>query len=652
MKTLRIDIETYSPVPIKNSGVYPYALHPEFEILLFAYAYDNEPVDCIDLASGQKMPEWLLRDLSDPTILKTAFNALFERICISAYFKINLPINQWECTMIKSAMLGLPMSLSKVAEVLKLDQQKSKWGGALIRYFCVPCKPTKANSMRVRNMPADDPNKWEQFIKYCIQDVNTERSIGNKISFFEIPATEKALYILDQEINDRGVLVDPEFVNNAIAIDFASREALVKRAIELTGLDNPNSGAQLKAWLEAEMGEEVKDLKKASIPDMLKNTSSEIVAEVLGIRQELSKTSVKKYQAMVNAIGEDFRIRGLFQFYGANRTGRWAGRLVQLQNLPQNHLSDLNLARNLVLAKDGDGIEMLFGNVPDTLSQLIRTAFISEPGELFFVADFSAIEARVIAWLAGEKWRLEVFATHGKIYEASAAQMFKVPMDSIGKGSPLRQKGKIAELALGYQGGTGALETMGALKMGLKKEELQPIVDLWRQANPAIVRLWAEMNDAMFQALEEGGKVPVTKFGVSFEFKNNALYMNLPSGRKLSYLRPKIGQNRFGGRSITYEGMDQTTKQWKVLETYGGKCVENMVQAIARDCLAHSMLRLDAEGYDIAFHVHDEVIIEYSKENPDETIKNVCAIMGEKIPWAPGLLLKAAGYYTPYYLKD
>lgn len=650
---LSIDIETYSPVDLKASGVYKYAEHPDFTILLFAYAFNDEPVKCVP---PNELPADVRRALHDPAVTKRAFNALFERVCINAYYESfygsPLPIEQWECTMIAAARMGLPLSLEQVAKVLNLPQQKDSEGRALIRYFSMPCKHTKTNGMRTRNLPEHDPVKWQKFTNYCAQDVEVERAISKKIEPFQHYTTDKerALYILDQQINSRGVLVDLQLIYNAIAIDAAYKDTLYSESAEITSLENPNSVAQLKAWLSEETGEDVNSLTKEAILDLLKTTEGEEVKRVLRIRQEMAKTSVKKYSAMVDAVGADARIRGLLQFYGANRTGRWAGRMVQVQNLPQNHLNDLDLARECVLDIDSNMLGILFGNVPDALSQLIRTAFIPAPGNIFLVSDFSAIEARVIAWLAGEKWRLDVFATHGKIYEASAAQMFRVPIESVTKGSALRQKGKISELALGYGGGVGALDKMGAAKMGLCPEELQPLVTAWRSANPAIVRLWKTVELAALKAVNEGGKVHIDR-GVSFLCTNGILFITLPSGRSLCYARPKIVDGKFGD-ALTYEGMNQTTKQWERVDTYGGKLVENIVQAIARDCLAESMLRLDEYGYDIVMHVHDEVIIEAYNYMAEEQLTAVCEIMSRPIDWAPGLLLRADGYVTPYYRKD
>lgn len=649
MKTLSIDIETYSSEDLTKTGVYKYAEAEDFEILLFAYAYDDGPVEIIDLVSGEEMPHQVFLDMRDPEVLKTAFNANFEITCMNRAFPGMQFPEQWECTMVKSAMLGLPMNLDGVAKALNLEQQKMAAGRALIRYFSMPCKPTKSNGFRTRNLPHHDPDKWELFKEYCKQDVGAERAIRNKEKWFTIPQKERELWLLDQRIIGTGVLIDRRMVENAIRMDEDHKEILTAEATELTGLDNPNSPAQLKEWLSEEIGEEVTSLTKTAIPELMDASDSEEVTRVLELRQEMSKTSTKKYQAMLDAVCADGRVRGLLQFYGASRTGRWAGRLVQVQNLPQNHLPDLDLARETVIEGDRELVEMLYGNVPDTLSQLIRTAFVAPEGHRFIVADFSAIEARVTAWLAGEKWRLDVFASHGKIYEASASQMFKVPIDSIDKGSPLRQKGKIAELALGYQGGVGALKTMGGERMGLTEPEMQDIVDSWRAANPNIVRLWYDIQDAAMTVIGNIGKT-VELRGCTFRWDKGLLWIVLPSGRSLCYAQPQIGKNRFGGDSIEYYGINQTTRKWEKQETYGGKLVENIVQGIARDCLAHSMLRLAEEGFKIVMHVHDEVVIEepYNGKTMDEA----CRIMGEPISWAPGLLLRADGYETDYYKKD
>ena len=644
---LSIDIETYSSVDLAKSGIYKYVESPDFTILLFAYQLKDDDIKIVDLASEEKLPESIKSFLTLPIVTKTAHNANFERVCISKYLGIELPVDQWQCTMVKASMLGLPLALGQVAKVLNLDEKKDTAGKALIRYFSLPSKPTKANGMRERNLPEHDPIKWQQFKDYCIQDVAVERSIADKINFFTIPDFEKQLWFLDQRINDRGIALDRSFVANAIRMDIANKEVLTEEAIKLTGLDNPNSVAQLKEWIELEIGEDVEKLNKETVPALLKSVDCEIVKRVLTLRQEMSKTSVKKYESMAAAICADSRIRGIHQFYGANRTGRWAGRIVQPQNLPQNHLMDLDLARMIVASNDLDLLQMLYGNVPDTLSQLIRTAFIAPKGNKLIVADFSAIEARVIAWLADEHWRLEVFKTHGKIYEASASQMFRVPITSITKGSDLRQKGKVAELALGYQGGPNALIKMGALKMGLDEKELPKLVKMWRNANPAIVALWAEVEAAAIAAVETGEKQGI-RHNISCHVERGILFITLPSGRKLSYMRPKLKEGQYGKQALTYEGMNQTTKQWGIQDTYGGKLVENIVQAIARDCLAEAMIKIDTAGHDIVMHVHDEVVI----ESTDGVLEDVLNIMREPIKWAKGLPLDAAGFQTLYYKKD
>ena len=651
MKILSIDIETYSPTDIKAAGMYKYAEDPDFEILLFAYQYDDEPVKIIDLASGERLPDKLLYDMQNEAITKTAFNAPFEITCITLYLGIRLFPSQWDCTLVRSAMAGLPLSLEQAAKALKLDQQKMTEGKALIRYFSIPCKPTKANGFRTRNRPSDAPEKWETFKDYCIQDVVTERAIRDKLLWVKPTERERAVWLLDQSINARGVMVDTQLVDQAIAMDAINRERLTGEATDLTGLDNPNSVAQLKAWIEEQMQEgEVESLNKETVKKLLASTDDPDLTQLLKIRQEMGKTSVKKYNAMQAAVCGDMRIKGLFQYYGANRTGRWAGRLVQVQNLPQNHLEDLDQAREVLKSGDIETMSICYGNVPGVLSELIRTAFIAPSGHTFAVADFSAIEARVIAWLADEKWRLDVFNTHGKIYEASAAQMFKVPIESVTKGSPLRQKGKIAELALGYQGSVGALTAMDS-RGDIPDNEKQQLIDDWRKANPAIVRLWGEVERAAIKAIDKGETVTI-RHGVKFIGGRGMLFIELPSGRRLSYTRPRLGNNRFGRLAIQYEGMEQTKKVWGMLDTYGGKLVENIVQAIARDCLAESMLRLDERGYKIVMHVHDECVIEIADFLPAGQLKKICEIMGTPIPWAKGLPLRADGYITKYYKKD
>lgn len=649
IRTLGIDIETYSSVDIAACGAYKYVDAEDFTILLFAYSVNNGPVLIADLASGEQLPERILKALTDKSVLKTAFNAAFERVCLNRYFNLDMDASQWECTMVKCAMLGLPLSLDAVGKVLKLENQKMKEGKALIKYFSCPCKPTKVNGGRTRNLPEHDPAKWEIFKRYCIRDVEVEQKIREMTAAYAIPEWEHDLYVIDQRINDRGVMVDMALVNNAIRMDNMHKAKLNAEACKISGLDNPNSVAQLKAWLENETGSTVETLSKKDIPDLLASTDSETVNRMLCIRQMMSKTSTKKYEAMAKAVCRDGRVHGLLQFYGATRTGRWAGRLVQVQNLPQNHLAELDYARRLVLDGDMVMLDLSFGDVADTLSQLIRTAFVAKEGHIFHVCDFSAIEARVIAWLAGEQWRLEVFRTHGKIYEASASMMFHVPVEEITKTDPRRQKGKIAELALGYQGGVGAMKTMGGERMGLSEEEMTEIVDNWRNANPAIVKLWKNVENAAKTVLKTGESVSFS--GLTFFKSLGALMIKLPSGRCLSYPRPSIGENRFGNESIKYEGVSQTTKQWCEQETYGGKLVENIVQGIARDCLAVTMMRLEEGGFPIVFHVHDECIIEVM-DNGTKTLEEIEELFRMPISWANGLPLKGAGYSTPYYLKD
>lgn len=651
---LAIDIETYSPVDLKKTGVYPYAEHPEFEILLFAYALNDEPVKVVDIAQGEELPRKIIECLYNHQVIKTAYNAAFERVCISMhlqkidFFNGYLQPEQWVCTAVYALTLGLPGTLEHVAKVLKLPAQKMAEGKALINYFSKPCKPTKSNGMRTRNLPQHAPAKWELFKQYNAQDVEVERSIRKLISGYPMPPNEMKLYALDQRINDRGVRVDKALVHHAIACDEQHKAKTTEEAIKLTGLENPASVSQLKQWLLEEEGLEVDSLNKETVPELLKQTESDKVKKVLSLRQELAKTSVKKYVAMRSAACCDDRVRGLLQFYGANRTGRWAGRLVQVQNLPQNHMKDLDLARQLLRDGDYEMLEILFGNVQNVLSQLIRTAFIPADGHRFIVADFSAIEARVIAWLAGEKWRLEVFQTHGKIYEASASAMFHVPIETITKASPLRQKGKVAELALGYQGGPGALVSMGALKMGLTEQELPDLVAAWRQANPSIVQLWWNAEKAAVTAVRDKTRVNLVK-GVYYQYERGTLFAHLPSGRRLTYVRPRLIDCN-GYQKLTYEGMNQTTKKWERVPTYGGKLVENLVQAIARDCLATALLRLDAAGCKTVMHVHDEVVIE--EPNSGRSVAEACNIMGLPIKWAPGLPLRADGFETRYYKKD
>jgi len=647
MKELSIDIETFSSVDLRKSGVYRYAEAPDFQILLFAYSYGGK-VEIVDFANDEVLPDQVLADLVNPDVLKTAFNAAFERTCIAAYLGLQMPASQWRCTMVKAMQLGLPGSLDSVAKALKLSAEKDNAGKALIKYFSVPCKPTKTNGLRIRNLPAHDLVKWEAFKNYCIQDVVVEKQIRESLSWFEPVPTEHKVWNLDQKINDTGIMLNAELVNNAIAFDLAFAEKLSTEAAVLTGLSNPNSVAQLKQWILDTSGEEVDKLNKDTLPELIDKTDDEVLRRVLELRQQMAKTSVKKYLAMRNAICRNGRVHGVTQYYGAGRTGRWAGRLVQVQNLPKNDLSDLDLARRITLSGDIDTLELCFGNVPDTLSQLIRTAFVAPAGNRLIPSDFSAIEARVIAWLAGENWRLEVFKTHGKIYEASAAQMFGVPIESIKKGSDLRQKGKVSELALGYQGGPNALVKMGALKMGLQEEELPKLVKMWRNANKKIVAFWDSVNRAAITAVETGRTVSL-QHQVGFQVYKDILFIHLPSGRKLAYQQPRLLDGKYGP-IVTYSGTDQQKKTWGRQETYGGKLVENIVQAVSRDLLADAMLRLDAAGYKICMHVHDEVVLEVPTDKG--SLDEIDAIMGASVPWASGLPLKADSYETLYYKKD
>lgn len=646
MKTLSIDIETYSDQPLQKTGVYRYCESPEFEILLFAYSVDNAPVQVVDLACGEKIPVEVLSALEDETVIKWAFNASFERICLSRF--LGYPTGQyldpesWRCSMIWSATMGLPLSLEGVGAVLGLEKQKLTEGKDLIKYFCQPCAPTKTNGQRTRNRPFHAPDKWEAFKRYNIRDVETEMGIQQKLRKFPVPDSVWEEYHIDQEINDRGVRLDMELVHQAIEMDTRSREELTKSMKHLTALENPNSVQQMKQWL-SDKGLETESLDKKAVSELLKTASPEL-CDVLTLRQQLAKSSVRKYQAMEKTVCKDGRARGMFQFYGANRTGRFSGRNIQLQNLPQNHLPDLAEARALVRVGDFSGVELLYEDVPDTLSQLIRTAFIPREGTQFLVADFSAIEARVIAWFADERWRQEVFANGGDIYCASASQMFKVPVEKHGINGHLRQKGKIAELALGYGGSTGALKAMGAIEMGLTEEELPPLVDAWRQANPNIVKFWWDVDRAVMDAVKY--KHTTTDYGLTFSCRSGMLFIALPSGRKLAYVKPKVGTNKFGGECITYEGVGGT-KKWERLDSYGPKFVENIVQATARDILCYAMRTLRCCS--IVMHIHDELVIE---ADPKVSLDAVCEQMGRTPPWAKGLLLRADGYATPFYKKD
>ena len=644
MRTLSIDIETYSSVDLAKSGVYRYAEAPDFEILLFGYSVDAGPVQVVDFACGEKIPKEIQQAILDNNVTKWAFNAQFERICLSKYFGIHLAPDSWRCTMVWSAYLGLPLSLEGAAIVTGADKKKLTKGKELIRYFSVPCKPTVTNGGRTRNLPEHAPEKWNSFKAYNLRDVEVELSIQEKLQKFPMPEEEWNNYILDQQINDRGIQLDLELVKKAIQCDEKVREELTSRLKELTDLDNPNSVVQMKSWL-SENGLETDSLDKASVKALLKEAPDNL-SEVLELRQLLAKSSVKKYTVMENAVCTDGRARGLLQFYGANRTGRFAGRLIQVQNLPQNHLSDLEQARRLVRGGHFDALEILYDSIPGVLSELIRTAFVPKKGYKFIVADFSAIEARVIAWLAGETWRNEVFATHGKIYEASASQMFKVPLEEVTKGSPLRQKGKIAELALGYGGSVGALKAMGALDMGLTEEELKPLVYAWRNANPNIVRLWWDVDRAVKEAVTERCRTETHR--IRFEYRSGMLLIWLPSGRQLTYVKPRMGINSFGSEAVTYEGVG-ATKKWERIESYGPKFVENIVQAISRDILCCAMRKLDEKGFDIVMHVHDEVVLEVPLE---VTVTDICTLMNQTPTWARGLLLRADGYECNFYKKD
>lgn len=652
-KVLSIDVETYSESDLGSEGAYKYTQHPSFQLLLLVYSEDYGPTKVVDLASGEAIPTDILRALTDPSILKTAYNSSFERAALSAGLGIECPPEQWECTMVLAAQAGLPMGLAAVSKAMKLpeDVAKMKEGKDLIKYFCLPCRPTKVNGGRTRNLPEHASEKWQVFKEYCKRDVEAENHIRKTLEHLRPNETEQRFWQLDQKINDAGVRVDMQLARNAIECSEAYKASLTERAIKLTGMDNPSSVSQIKAWLRVEEDIEVESLNKRDLPDVIAKVEGDAAKEFLEIRKELSKSSTKKYDAMIRCAGADDHARGLFQFYGATRTGRFAGRLIQLQNLPQNKLKDLDYARNLVKSGDFEKLELLFGDVAQVLSELIRTAIIPEEDSTWVVADFSAIEARVIAWYAKENWVLDVFRGDGKIYEATAANMFGVPKETIDKGHKnydLRQKGKVATLALGYQGGTNALITMGALRMGMGEEELPEIVNLWRRANPNIVKWWYSLENAAVDAVSEKGTCRDRIGGITFRYQNNNLFMDLPSGRSLVYYNAKLGENRFGKTSIQFEAMNQVTKKWEVQDTYGGKLAENAVQATARDCLRDSMIALDEAGYDIRMHIHDEVVI---NGKPGDVAK-VCEIMGRPVAWAPGLPLRADGYETPFYRKD
>ena len=642
MRTLSIDIESYSDVDLSKCGVYKYASSPAFEILLFGYAVDGGDVRVVDLACGEQIPEEIISALSDASVTKWAFNAMFERVCLSNFLGEWLEPEGWHCTMVWAATLGLPLSLESAGAALGLEKQKLTEGKDLIRYFCVPCKPTKTNGGRTRNRPEHDPEKWKRFKAYNLRDVETEMQIQKRLSNFPVPDAIWEEYHLDQEINDRGIGVDMELVRQAIAIDARSRERLTAAMQKLTELENPNSVQQMKQWL-ADHGLETDTLGKKAVAELIK-TAPEPLREVLSLRQQLAKSSVKKYTAMENAVCADSRAHGMFQFYGANRTGRFSGRLIQLQNLYKNTMPDLVQARALVRSGNYEALSMLYEDIPDTLSQLIRTAFVPQDGRKFIVADFSAIEARVIAWFAGERWRLKVFEDGGDIYCASASQMFHVPVEKHGVNGHLRQKGKIAELALGYGGSVGALKSMGALEMGLAEEELQPLVDAWRGSNPMITQFWWDVDRAVKDCIRQ--RVPTETHGLHFAYRSAMLFITLPSGRWLAYVKPRIGENQFGGESVTYMGVGGT-KKWERLESYGPKFVENIVQGTARDILCNAMQTL--KNCSIVAHVHDEIIIEADRRM---SVTAVCEQMGRTPPWAKGLKLRADGYECEFYQKD
>ena len=661
MKELSIDLETYSDIDIQKCGAYKYAESDNFEILLFGVSVDGSPVKVYDLAYGDTVPEEILAALSDENVTKWAFNAAFERICLSNWLKRHHPEHffgysipedpaskyldpeSWKCTMIWSAYMGLPLSLEGVGAVLKLQDQKLKEGKDLIRYFCTPCKPTKSNGGRTRNLPQHDSEKWIRFKEYNRRDVEVEMTIKKRLSKYPVPDFVWDEYHLDQEINDRGIALDMQVVENAIAFDEHSRNELSSAMQEITALDNPNSVQQMKQWL-SENGLETESLDKKAVKELIHTTSEQKIVDVLLLRQQLAKSSVKKYQAMQNAVCRDGRAHGMFQFYGANRSGRWAGRLIQLQNLPQNHLPDLDQARQYVIDGEYEMLDLLYDSVPAVLSELIRTAFVPRPGYKFIVSDFSAIEARVLAYLAGETWRSKVFAEGKDIYCASASQMFGVPVEKHGVNSHLRQKGKIAELALGYGGSVGALKSMGALEMGLSEDELQPLVTSWRESNPMITAFWWDVDRAVKKTVTERVKTEV--HGIKFFYKSGMLFIQLPSRRRLAYVKPRIGTNQFGGESVTYEGVG-STKKWERIESYGPKFVENIVQAVSRDILCYAMKTL--RHCFIVGHVHDELIIECS---PGVDLKAVCEQMGRSPDWMPDILLRADGYETQFYKKD
>lgn len=656
-KNLFIDIETYSSVDIKESGAYKYIESPDFEILIVGYALDNGPVNIIDLAQGEEIPEEFEEALFDSECVKVAHNAVFERLSFKRV-GYNIPAEQWYCTSVKSAYCGLPLSLDGVSKALNLTDKKLDTGKALIKYFSCPCKPTRINGMRTRNYPKHAPEKWEMYKEYNKYDVLAEREIFKRLEAYIIPDIERKMYVLDQNINDRGILVDMELAESAIAVDNEYTSILTQHAQQLTGLENPNSPTQIRQWIEKITGHEVASLSKEIMPDLIKEFADyPDVIELLNIRKKLSKTSIKKYYAMLNCAMKDHRVRGTFQFYGANRTGRWAGRLLQLQNLSKNHISHIEVPREMIRARDWDSVEMIYDDVADILSQLVRTALIAPENKVFSVADFSAIEARVISWLANEKWRLDVFKGDGKIYEATGAKMFNVPISSITKGSVLRDKSKISELALGYEGSLGALKRMGGERMGLSDTEMMSLVRKWRSANPAIVDMWKEIDEASKEAVRYQRQVSCTCRNIIFDCDGKFMTIQLPSGRKLFYYGPrfkdkKIGRSTMSTKVLCYQGVVQETKQWGEIDTYGGKLTENIVQAIARDLLGNSMLNLENNKYYPVCHIHDECLVEVPKENAQEHYKKMVSIMEMTPEWAIDFPLKADGYTTPFYLKD
>ena len=649
MKKLSCDIETFSDVDLIRCGVYKYADSPNFEMLLFAYAVDDGDVHIIDIAGGEELPEKIIQAIKSDTVVKTAYNAQFERVCLSRYLKLPdgeyLNPQSWYCTAVQAAELALPLSLADVGSVLGLERQKMTEGKELIKYFCVPCKPTKSNGNCTRNRPCHDINKWETFKKYCMRDVDVERQIADKLKMYPISDEEHRLYVLDQIINDRGVLVDSELAEQAVKLNSIQTAVAVEQAYMITGLENPNSVTQLKQWLK-EKGVEIESLSKKSVKSLADETDGD-VSEMLKLRLLMAKTSVKKYEAVIRSVCSDNRVHGMMRFCGANRTGRWSGNILQPQNLPQNHLPDLTLARDIVKDGDFEMLDMMFGNVPNVLSELIRTVLIPKPNHRFIVADFSAIEARVLAWIAGEHWRIDTFKNGGDIYCASASKMFKVPVEKHGVNGELRQKGKISELACGYGGSVGALKNMGAVEMGVQENELQGLINDWRNANPHIVRFWYEVGNAAMKAIKEKTTVPLGK--LVFAYERGILFIRLPSGRRLSYIKPRIGTNRFGGDSITYMGIN-SAKKWDRLETFGGKLTENIVQGTARDLLANALINAANAGYDTVFHVHDEIICEVP--NGYGSVDELCKLMCIKPEWADGLPLNADGFECEYYKKE